>query len=155
MSYQYEAESQSDLVVDVPGRGQVSIELKWKTIHGRAEVMAMTVTSLDDTTPLEPVVLRSIPLATIIKQERPKSPPTQTTPPKPTQRTRGSRRPLSDDDLRHVAALYMVAWQQGLPVQKYVAEQRGIALPTATRQILLARKRGFINESINPKRSKK
>ena len=155
MSYSHGKSSGTDLVVNVPGRGQINVELKWKVIHNRPEVVALTVTALDDTTPLEPVVLRNLPLAAIIKRERPKFSEAGNEPLRPTDRPHGTRRTLSEADLRHVADLYMTAWQQGLSVQRYVADQRGIALSTAARQILLARKRGLINKQINPPRRKK
>ena len=154
MIYQTEGHGASDLVVVVPGRGRVQVELKWTVLQGRPEVRSVTLVMLDEQTALEPVVLRKIPLAAIIKKERLRL---LRSPDLSEQTERGTRRvrqTLSDTDLRNVADLYMAAWQQGLPVQRYVAEHRDIAVSTAARQILLARQRGFLSMNINPSRKK-
>lgn len=53
-------------------------------------------------------------------------------------------RTLTADDLQVVADLYKEAFRGGLPVQRYVAETLGVALPTAARRIALARRQGLI-----------
>lgn len=50
----------------------------------------------------------------------------------------------SDEELRHVANIYMAALNARLPVQRTVAEALGLSLSTATKQIVAARKKGFI-----------
>lgn len=50
----------------------------------------------------------------------------------------------SDDELRHVAAVYLTALNARLPVQQTVAEVLGLPLSTATKRIVAARKKGYI-----------
>jgi hypothetical protein len=155
MTYQPPLNANTDLVLEIPGRGEVRLELKWRVIRDRPEVISLSITSLDGDTPLEPVLLREIPLARIIRNERSNLRPSNKKVSNATPRARGTREILTEADLKDVAELYMSAWEQGLPVQRHVAERRGIALSTAARQILLARQRGFINKDINPPRRKK
>jgi hypothetical protein len=142
-----------DITIDLPGRGSFSVEFKWAYVSGRDEVVSLTVTSVSGEEIVEPVVLREIPFASLIRSERqrrtqkPQAKKTSTQP-------RNSRRTrMTDEHLRKVASLYMQAWRNGLPVQRYVADALRVAVPTAARQITLARERGYIGNDINPKRN--
>ena len=53
-------------------------------------------------------------------------------------------RPYTDEELQHVANLYMTAWERQIPVQRSVADALDISLSTAAKRIMAARKRGLI-----------
>jgi len=144
--------SKTDLVFTSPKYGKIAIELKWKQVHARPEVASFTVTPLDPEIPFEPVLLRDIPLTKIINSQRKEMLSTVRQPRQQRPRAIGpdSTRTLSDDDLKYVAALYLEAWQLGIPVQRHIADTLNIALPTATRRIGMARSRGYISSEINP-----
>jgi hypothetical protein len=143
----------SDITVTLEGRGSYVVELKWNLVSGREEVVSLSVTTLSRDQIVEPVILREIPFTSLIRSERQRR----------TQKTQTSKRPvkpenkprtrITDEHLRHVASLYMQAWRNGLPVQRYVADALRVAVPTAARQITLARERGYISNDINPKRN--
>jgi len=157
MAYQQNQKTaKSDLVITTAEHGKIAIELKWKQLRGRPEVSSITITPVDQSVPFEPVMLRQIRWANIIRTQRQelfqiKEPNTQ-------RRPQGvgpdSTRTLTDGDLQYVADLYIEAWQLNLPVQKHVADALNIAIPTAARRIGLARRRGLISRDINPPTNK-
>jgi len=155
--YQNRKTAQSDLLIPTAEHGEIAIELKWHTLNDRLEVFSVTITPHDPDTPVEAVLMRRIPWAQLIRDERQKlSSPAQTH----EHQVRHPRGPdstsdLNDSDLEHVAELYLKAWQLNLPVQKHVAMNLNIAIPTAARRIGLARRRGLISRDINPPTRKK
>ena len=52
---------------------------------------------------------------------------------------------LSELDLRLVARLYADAYEEGVSVQRHIADRLGVSIPTAGRRIMLARDRGLIS----------
>jgi hypothetical protein len=143
----------SDITVELPNRGTYAVEFKWSQVNGRDEVISLAVTSLSGDLIVEPVALREIPFASLIRNERVlRAQKTQTTK-QEVQRQNRRRKRITDEHLRRVAALYMQAWCSGRPVQRYVADALRVAVPTAARQIALARERGYISNDINPKRN--
>ena len=148
---------QSDLIVSVPEVGDICIEFKWFRINGRDEINAITISMPNSTKVFEPVLLRKIPWAEIINAQRIERSAHSFQKRQTQARAVGpdSTRTLSDQDLQHVAALYLEAWQRDLPVQRHVATALNIAISTAARRISLARSRGFISRDINPPTNKK
>ena len=142
-----------DITIDLPGRGTFSIEFKWANVSGRDEVVSLSVTSVSGEQFVEPVLLREIPFASLIRSERQRRTQKTQTKKSSTQPRNSRRTRMTDEHLRHVASLYMQAWRNGLPVQRYVADALRVAVPTAARQITLARERGYISNDINPKRN--
>ena len=61
-------------------------------------------------------------------------------------------RQLTELDLRLVARLYADAYQEGVSVQRHVADRLGVSIPTAARRIMLARDRGLISGRFNQTR---
>ena len=59
---------------------------------------------------------------------------------------------LTELDLRLVARLYADAYQEGVSVQRQVADRLGVSIPTAARRIMLARDRGLISGRFNQTR---
>jgi DNA-binding transcriptional regulator LsrR (DeoR family) len=51
-----------------------------------------------------------------------------------------------------VARLYADAYQEGVSVQRQVADRLGVSIPTAARRIMLARDRGLISGRFNQTR---
>ncbi len=149
--------AQSDLVITTAEHGEIAVELKWHTFNDRLEVFSVTITPHDPDTPVEAVLMRRIPWAQLIRDERQKLYSPARTHEHQVRRPRGpdSTRVLSDSDLEHVAELYLKAWQLNLPVQKHVADALNIAIPTAARRIGLARRHGLISRDINPPTRKK
>ena len=143
----------SDLEIELPGRGVFRVEFKWAIVSGRDEVVSLHVSSSGKNGIIEPVVLREIPFAELIRAERQRrTQRTQTT--RNSATTQKKRRtPITDEHLRHVADIYMNAWRHGIPVQRHVADVLRVSVPTAARQITLARQRGYISNNINPKRN--
>ena len=158
MTYHQIPSSQaSDIRFTVPGQGEITIEIKWKMLNDRLEVAAITIEPMDPKVPFEAVLLRKIPWVRLIDQSRQNRTP-QPTQPAPRRRHGlgpDSTRTLTDDDLRTVADLYLQAWKVNIPVQRHVADELQISIPTAARRISLARKRGFISKEINPPTTKK
>jgi len=144
--------AQSDLVITTAKHGKIAIELDWHTFNDRLEVRSVTITPNDPDTPVEAVLMRRIPWAQLIHDERQKLYNPAQTRKQQVHRPRGpdSTKVLSDFDLEHVAELYLEAWQLNLPVQKHVADALNIAIPTAARRIGLARRHGLISRDINP-----
>jgi len=110
---------------------------------------AITITSQTPGCLLTQSLLRQIPMAQIereaFKAEKPAL----------HRRSQGrgprSGKPLTDHDLRDIAAAYIKARNQRLPVQAYVAKEFGVALSTAAKRIAAARKRGFIDPDTSTK----
>lgn len=153
MAYNQSSNSKNpDFVFTSPEHGDIAIEFKWKHINERPEVASITITPVDPSIPFEPVILRRIPWVEIIKAQR----MSQKKALRPSKQQRpqalgpDSTRALTDEDFKYVADLYLEAWQLDIPVQRHVADNLKIALPTATRRISLARSRGFISSDINP-----
>jgi hypothetical protein len=146
-----------DFVFSTPEHGDIAIEFKWKQLNGRYEVGSITITPTDPAVPFEPVILRRIPWVDLINAQRKEqlAPTRRATQSKPRAVGPDSTRTLTDDDLKYVAALYLEAWQSGIPVQRHIADTLNIALPTATRRIGMARSRGYISSEINPPTQKK
>ena len=63
-------------------------------------------------------------------------------------------RHLTEDALRLVAHLYIEAYRNGDPVQRGVADQLGVSIPTAARRIGLARDRGYIDHRYSQSRGR-
>lgn len=149
--------NQSDLIISVPEVGDIGIEFKWLRINGRDEITAITISMQNSTKVFEPVLLRKIPWTEIINAQRLERSAHSFQKRQNQTRAVGpdSTRTLSDQDLEHVAALYLEAWQRDLPVQRHVATSLNIAISTAARRISLARGRGFISRDINPPTNKK
>jgi hypothetical protein len=143
----------SDIMIDLPGRGKYAVEFKWGQVNGRNEVVSLSVTSLGNGLFVEPVVLREIPFASLIRSERELRTQKTQTSKREIQPQKKRRTRITDEHLQRVATLYMQAWRSGLPVQRYVADALRVAVPTAARQITLARERGYIRTDINPKRN--
>lgn len=143
----------SDITVDLQGRGSYVVELKWSLVSGRDEVVSLSVTPLSRNQIVEPVLLREIPFASLIRSERQRRTQKAQTSKRLAKPQNKPRTRITDEHLRHVASLYMQAWRNGLPVQRYVADALRVAVSTATRQITLARERGYISNDINPKRN--
>ena len=59
---------------------------------------------------------------------------------------------LTELDLRLVARLYADAYQEGVSVQRQVADRLGVSIPTAARRIMLARDRGLISSRFSQTR---
>ena len=59
---------------------------------------------------------------------------------------------LTELDLRLVARLYADAYEEGVSVQRHVADRLGVSIPTAARRIMLARDRGLISGRFNQTR---
>ena len=158
MSYHQMSNSgSSDIRFTVPGQGEIAIEIKWKVLNDRQEVAAITIEPVDPKVPFEAVLLRKIPWARLINQSR-KDRTKQSRQPTPIRSHSlgpDSTRTLTDDDLRGVADLYLQAWKVHIPVQRHVADELEISIPTAARRISLARQRGFISKEINPPKTKK
>jgi len=57
----------------------------------------------------------------------------------------------SDHELEVIAAVYSMAFNGRLPVQRTVAETLNIPISTAVKRIMAARKRGLIPDKINKK----
>lgn len=147
----------SDIRFTVPGKGEITIEIKWKVLNDRQEVAAITIEPMDPKVPFEAVLLRKIPWARLIDQSR-KDRTKHSRQPTPIRRHSlgpDSTRTLTDDDLRSVADLYLQAWKVNIPVQRHIADELQISIPTAARRISLARQRGFISREINPPKTKK
>jgi hypothetical protein len=151
------SQKQSDLIVSVPEVGDICVEFKWFRINGRDEINAITISMQNSTKVFEPVLLRKIPWAEIINAQRIERAAHSFQKRQTQARAVGpdSTRTLSDQDLEHVAELYLEAWQRDLPVQRHVATALNIAVSTAARRISLARSRGFISRDINPPTNKK
>jgi hypothetical protein len=143
----------SDITIELPGRGTYAVEFKWAQVSGRDEVVALSVTSLSTDCIFEPVILREIPFTELIRSERLRRAQKPQTQKQHTQPRNRRRTRMTEEHLRHVASLYMQAWRSGLPVQRYVADALRVAVPTAARQITLARNHGYISTDINPKRN--
>lgn len=158
MPYHQKSDSRSsDIRFTVPGQGEITIEIKWKELNSRQEVAAITIEPMDPRVPFEAVLLRKIPWARLINQSR-KDRTKQSQQPTPIRHHSlgpDSTRTLTDDDLRSVADLYLQAWKVNISVQRHVADELEISIPTAARRISLARQRGFISKEINPPKTKK
>ena len=158
MSYHQIAESgSSDIKFTVPGQGEITIEIKWKVLNDRQEVAAITIEPMDPKVPFEAVLLRKIPWTRLIdnaRRDRTKQ-SQQPTPVRQHSMGPDSTRTLTDDDLKSVADLYLQAWKVNIPVQRHIANELQISIPTAARRISLARQRGFISKEINPPKTKK
>ena len=61
-------------------------------------------------------------------------------------------RQLTELDLRLVARLYADAYEEGVSVQRHVADRLGVSIPTAARRIMLARDRGLISSRFSQTR---
>ena len=59
---------------------------------------------------------------------------------------------LTELDLRLVAHVYADAYQEGVSVQRHVADRLGVSIPTAARRIMLARDRGLISSRFSQTR---
>ena len=59
---------------------------------------------------------------------------------------------LTELDLRLVARLYADAYEEGVSVQRHVADRLGVSIPTAARRIMLARDRGLISSRFSQTR---
>ena len=113
-------------------------------IADRLSIADLKITPVAPGYPLTQTVLRQLP---IVEWEREafqeESAQLQTLTPL-TQSLPHSGRRHSDDELRHVAQIYLTALNARLPVQKTVAETLGIPLSTATKRITAARRLGFL-----------
>ena len=148
---------QSDIIISVPEVGDIGIEFKWLRINGRDEITAITISMQNSTKVFEPVLLRKIPWTEILNALRIERSAHSFQKRQNQARAVGpdSTRTLSDQDLEHVAALYLEAWERDLQVQRHVATSLNISISTAARRISLARSRGFISRDINPPTNKK
>lgn len=65
----------------------------------------------------------------------------------PTASATRSRRPMTDELLRHVASVYARAFLSGEPPRRAVAATFGVSSATASRWIASARRRGFLEST--------
>lgn len=129
--------------------GEVEVDITWEKVNGNLEMTSYTVSSTEGKAIHASICREIIPsLPVIVKMERAKQEKEHLSKAPALshliKRGGDSRRDLSEEDLTSVAILYRHAYSQGLPIQKTIAKEMGIAIPTAARRIMRARQEGFL-----------
>ena len=136
------------------------VSVEWKVDGDQLDVSGIAIRALGDASPTA-TLIRKVPFSRIINagrarlvdrgKERSKVDLEESLASGGPNRGRH----LTDTDLRAVAHFYREAYRAGLPVQRHVAEQFGVSIPTAGRRISLARQGGFIDDRFVQNRGRK
>lgn len=120
-----------------------AIQLTLDVIADESGITELTITPTSGEYHLTQAVLRQLPFAEwerdIFADERTRL---DSFTPSRTDTHQGRRH--TDDYLRNVAEIYTAALNARRPVQQTVADRLGLPLSTATKQIVAARRRGFL-----------
>jgi len=115
------------------------------TIRGRNEPVALSITAVEAGYALSQSTVRKIPFASFLNHRIDSSGPSGSMRlMEPVNPKRVGRR-YTDYELERVAIIYRNAYKARVPVQRAVADALEIPLSTAVKQIIAARKRGFID----------
>jgi hypothetical protein len=139
------------------------VHYQWAAIGGRAEVVELTLRSLDDPpVPVTTTVLRSLNLGSEIDQSRAgwatafedlsADDPRWTAHAEPmtapaSRERRGGHPQTTDAELAEVARVYRQALAEGRPPTQAVAKARLLSLSGAAKRVRRARDRGFLPET--------
>ncbi len=146
--------NESDIVIENwidPSGKPWRVVIEVKTFGDRSEPVAMSITPVETGYYLSQSTIRAFPFALVIRDD--KSFPHERINPhvivgrmramSPTPPKREGRR-YTDFELQRVAQIYRDAYKSHIPVQRAVADVLQIPLSTAVKQIMAARKRGFL-----------
>ncbi len=128
------------------------VVLEVATIRERLEPVALSITAVEAGYALSQSTVRKIPFASFVRNNKSvlrqyidsSSPTGSMRAMSPTPPKRVGRR-YTDYELERVAQIYRDAYKARIPVQRAVADALEIPLSTAVKQIIAARKRGFID----------
>ena len=128
------------------------VSIEFKTKRGRTDFHALSISSTSPDAPLTRRLLQELPLDLLFREVIAKE--TELALNRNWEQVSAEKhqgRAHSDDELTHVAQIYVEAYNNHQPVQGAVADAMGIGTSTAAKRIVVARQRGFIPEEINKK----
>lgn len=133
--------------IDSQGRAW-SVGASFKSINGRLDITALSVTATEGSAFVTRRLLRDLPLDDMFRDSLTAE---ETVLERATRTRKGSTahqgRPHSDEELQAVADIYQAAYRAHRPVQRAVADALGVSLSTAAKRIMASRRRGFIPTS--------